>query len=153
MKYKLFLLSQLCTGCYRCVYACSYKHYGVFDPDLSAIRIVEKPVVNVNACRHCHPAPCVQACNFGALKETDLGIILDDKLCNSCKACLAMCPFDALSVTYSGEIFKCDLCGGDPECVKVCPTNALIYEKLPYKNIEYIKHLSKVYEIYRLRRD
>jgi carbon-monoxide dehydrogenase iron sulfur subunit len=153
VKPRLFLLSNQCIGCYRCVYACSYKHYGVYDPNLSAIRIVEKPVLNVNACRHCHPAPCVEACSFGALKETEDGVILDEKLCNSCKACLAVCPFNALTITYTGEFFKCDLCGGDPECVKACPVNAIVYEEPPYKNVEYIKHLSKITEIYGEGRD
>jgi len=56
MKHRL-LLSHLCSGCYRCVYAYSYRHYGVSDPELSAIRIVKKPSINVNTYRHYSPAP------------------------------------------------------------------------------------------------
>lgn len=82
------------------------------------------------------------------MRESEEGVVLDNRLCNSCKACLALCPFDVLTITYTGEIVKYDLCGGDPEYVKTRPTNAIIYEKIPHKDTWYIRRLSRVADIY-----
>ncbi len=146
MKYKLFLIPSLCDGCLACMYACSLRKYGVLDLRRSAIKIIMKPEVSVNVCRHCDPAPCVDACPFNALEVVDGRVVLNEELCNSCKACLSLCPFNAIIPTYGGKFIKCDLCGGDPECVKVCPHNAIVYVKSPHKDYGLVKLKTEVYK-------
>ncbi len=128
-KYVLDVVLGKCTGCLKCVYACSMTKGGVLDPLLSRIdvRFSKGVVVDVNVCRHCNPAPCASVCEFDALKVVDGVVLLDSDKCTTCKACMGVCPFGAIKDSGSGELIKCDLCGGDPTCVKACPTNALIF--------------------------
>jgi Fe-S oxidoreductase len=63
-----------CTGCKTCEMACSFKHYGEFNPSRSFIQILEK--------------------GNGAgflitFKEKDT---LQKTICRGCKACESYCP-------------------------------------------------------------
>jgi Fe-S-cluster-containing hydrogenase component 2 len=129
-RYVLDVVAERCTGCMKCVYACSWVKDGVLDPEHARIKVVSKGgvVLDVTLCRHCKPAPCVEVCEFDALKiEEDGTVVLDEDKCTDCKACRSVCPFGAITDSGGGMLIKCDLCGGDPECVKVCPYNALIF--------------------------
>ena len=128
-KYVLDVILEECTGCLKCVYACSMIKGGVLNPFLSRIevRFSEGIVVDINVCRHCDPAPCASVCEFDALKVVEGVVTLDNDKCTTCKACISVCPFGAIRDSGGGELIKCDLCGGSPACVTVCPTQALIY--------------------------
>ncbi|MCD6195209.1 MAG: 4Fe-4S binding protein, partial [Staphylothermus sp.] len=111
------------------VFACSLARNGVIDERQSMIRIIVDKgiVIDIAVCRHCDPAPCVNVCEFDALRVENGRIILDQSKCTTCKACISVCPFGAIRKSYGGELVKCDLCDGDPACVRVCPTGAIKY--------------------------
>ncbi|WFO74999.1 4Fe-4S dicluster domain-containing protein [Desulfurococcaceae archaeon MEX13E-LK6-19] len=135
VKYILEVIEDKCDACGDCVYACSLAKTGILDYSLSAIRIRTEGGIRVNVvvCRHCHPAPCAEVCEFNAIRidESTGAVVLDRSLCTSCKACLAVCPFGAIIEASNGSLIKCDLCGGDPECVKACSKGALVFVKTP----------------------
>jgi len=128
-KYILDIDVEKCNACMRCVFACSLARNGVIDERQSMIRIIVDKgiVIDIAVCRHCDPAPCVNVCEFDALRVENGRIILDQSKCTTCKACIAVCPFGAIRESYGGELVKCDLCDGDPACVRVCPTGAIKY--------------------------
>jgi len=79
-------------------------------------------------CIQCKKPKCLDACPQGAMTRTkDLGtIVIDESLCNECKACVDACQIGAISFEREDESpLICDLCGGDPSCVKWCPFGAL----------------------------
>jgi len=128
-KYILDIDVEKCNACMRCVFACSLARNGVIDERQSMIRIIvdKGRVIDIAVCRHCDPAPCVNVCEFDALRVEDGRIVLDQSKCTTCKACISVCPFGAIRESYGGELVKCDLCDGDPACVRVCPTGAIKY--------------------------
>ncbi|MHA1594022.1 MAG: 4Fe-4S dicluster domain-containing protein [Candidatus Baldrarchaeia archaeon] len=120
-----------CTGCTSCMIACSYKHYGVLDYNLSNIKISfaeELKRFEAVYCHHCEEPICATVCPVSAIvKDEDTGIVTIDVMkCIGCQLCNVMCP---LSVPWFNEALrvsiKCDLCDGDPECVKFCSSRAL----------------------------
>ncbi len=146
VKYLLHIIPEKCDGCMECVKACSRVKFGVEDSSLSLIRIagVGYGSWDVVVCRHCNPAPCVNVCEFGALRINDLGVVvLDEDLCSTCKACMAACPFEAIIEGPGGRVLKCDLCGGSPECVKACSRGAIIYVKSLDKSLVKAKDVVK----------
>lgn len=128
-EYLLHVLPERCTGCGDCVEACPME-----EP---ALRIPKTPDGwDIVVCRHCNPAPCVDACSFGALWVKEDGtVFLSGEMCTSCKACAAVCPFGAVSLGPTGEMVKCDLCGGEPKCVEACREGALVYGKTVEKSL------------------
>ncbi|ASJ02393.1 hypothetical protein A3L09_03560 [Thermococcus profundus] len=126
-EYLLHVLSEKCTGCGDCVEACPMDEPAIRIPEVSG-------GWDVVVCRHCSPAPCVEACEFGALWVKDDGtVFLARELCTSCKACTAVCPFGAVFLGTTGEMVKCDLCKGKPRCVEACREGALIYDRFTEK--------------------
>ncbi len=141
-KYLLHVLRDRCDGCMKCVYACA-RVKGIQDvPETALLRVTGTDGCwDVIVCRHCSPAPCVDVCEFNALRvdEGTGAVILRRDLCTTCKACMAVCPFEAVFEGPGGATLKCDLCGGDPECVKVCDRGALIYEPVNSRSIRSLK--------------
>jgi len=137
---KIFCNTARCTGCEACVIACAVEHSkskNIFkaikeDPLPRARRSVQvaggKAILSI-ACRHCNPAPCVQACMSGSMFKDDKGETVHDlEKCVGCGMCMMVCPFGAISKQKQIAL-KCDLCperdDGDYACVKACPTKAL----------------------------
>lgn len=122
-----------CIGCRICEYVCSATKHGVFDADLSRIRVVRIEPVTMTAitCRLCADAPCILACPRDALtrSEKDGTILVDTDKCDGCGWCVEACDFGAIVLnpeTRDAEI--CDLCGEEeegPQCVLFCPKEAL----------------------------
>jgi uncharacterized Fe-S center protein len=60
------------------------------------------PVVNGEKCIAC--GICVDKCNFGAIKKTDIAVI-DESKCIGCAGCIAVCPKGAIENTWEGSHF------------------------------------------------
>lgn len=133
--YKVLVFdSGRCTGCERCMLACSYaktKSYGYRDTLIRVFSWRDTGDFVVVGCYHCDPAPCMEACGVDAIYRDPKtnAVLIDQKKCINCKACLYACPYGVITIDRTGRVVKCDLCGGDPACVKVCSYNALRFEE------------------------
>lgn len=93
-------------------------------------------------CMHCHNAPCVNLCPFGAASTQGNGIVrIHPHICMGGAKCKAACPWKIperqsgvgsylnILPNYAGNgvMFKCDRCynriaaGELPACIEVCP--------------------------------
>ena len=140
---------DLCTGCGTCEMACSLKHFGVINREVSRIRIyryllpIPKSVQNV--CCQCSEKEreCQKACPLDppviSYDKEKLHMVVDKERClgSSCAQCQEACPahvprFYPPDADYS---LVCDLCETDgkrkPQCVEVCPNYALEYMAPP----------------------
>ena len=142
-KTKVYFDSRKCLGCHSCEFVCAVEHSKTKDPHKAHLE-EEMPIPRLNvefvegmcltmACRHCDPAPCVEACIAGAMnKDPDTGqVSCNADKCIGCWMCIMVCPFDAV---VPGKTFsiKCDMCHehGSPVCVEACHTRAL-FEATP----------------------
>ncbi len=91
-----------------------------------------------DVCKHCSPAPCLEACPTGALFRTEFDtVVVQADICNGCGYCVPACPFGVVD-TYSGDgkAHKCTLCydrlkgGLEPACAKSCPTDSIQFGEL-----------------------
>jgi formate dehydrogenase iron-sulfur subunit len=162
-SYGFLTDTTLCIGCKACEVACkewnnlpaddlgltgnSYDNTG----ELSAhtwrhVRFVEQGVrsdtqtpfqsgwlMMSDVCKHCHNAPCIDACPTGALFRTEFDtVVVQQDICNGCGYCVPACPFGVVEVSpRDGRAHKCTLCydrlkgGLEPACAKACPTNSI----------------------------
>lgn len=148
---RLFVLSELCTGCKTCEIACSVEH-SLSKTLLGAIlesppphpRLYVEAVTNGHmdtqkitmTCRHCDPSPCIAACIPKAMHRTADDVVTNvggKHACIACGMCVMMCPFGmiARAAAPDGKMMalKCDLCPDRsiPACVEACPTGAIVY--------------------------
>ncbi len=136
-----------CVGCGICQMACSMKHFGVINKELSRIQVrkylLPLPKAVQVTCVQC-PDPereCEKACPVSPAAihfDKDLlhMVVAQDRcLGNECLQCQAACSAEAvISYPQASPIpFVCDLCdtenkgNRDPQCVNVCPTSALYF--------------------------
>ncbi len=142
MLRSLHIDPRKCTGCLQCEMACSFEHFGVFNPAKSVIRVFnfhhEGRFVPYT-CTQCAEAWCLQACPVDAIRanvETGAKEVID-ALCVGCKVCTIACPFGTVNYNQdTGKVMKCDLCGGDPQCVEACPTAAITYVDADWTGLE-----------------
>ncbi len=86
-----------------------------------------------DVCKHCEPAPCLEACPTGALFRTEFDtVVVQQDICNGCGYCVPACPFGVVeSAKEDGKAHKCTLCydrlkgGLEPACAKACPTDSI----------------------------
>ncbi|HLS68526.1 MAG TPA: 4Fe-4S dicluster domain-containing protein [Kiloniellales bacterium] len=86
-----------------------------------------------DVCKHCSPAPCLEACPTGALFRTEFdSVVVQQDICNGCGYCVPACPFGVIDVSEDdGKAHKCTLCydrlraGQEPACAKACPTDSI----------------------------
>lgn len=91
-----------------------------------------------DVCKHCSPAPCLEACPTGALFRTEFDtVVVQQDVCNGCGACVPACPFGVVEVSVDdGKAHKCTLCydrlkgGLEPACAKACPTDSIQFGPL-----------------------
>lgn len=137
---KIYCDIQKCVSCKTCEIACAVEHSrskNIFtvlqESSLPKKRVrvesVAGKVVFIR-CQHCKNAPCIKACESGALsKDEESGAVLEDEeKCVGCWKCVAVCPFGAVVKDIENHIVvKCDLCPEreDFACVATCPTGAL----------------------------
>ncbi len=86
-----------------------------------------------DVCKHCHNAPCLEACPTGAIFKTEFDtVVVQHDICNGCGYCIPACPFGVVDLsTTDGKAHKCTLCydrlkgGLEPACAKSCPTDSI----------------------------
>jgi formate dehydrogenase iron-sulfur subunit len=91
-----------------------------------------------DVCKHCHNAPCLEACPTGALFRTEFDtVVVQQDICNGCGYCVPACPFGVVDIsTLDGKAHKCTLCydrlkgGLEPACAKSCPTDSIQFGEL-----------------------
>jgi formate dehydrogenase iron-sulfur subunit len=92
-----------------------------------------------DVCKHCSPAPCLEACPTGALFRTEFDtVVVQQDICNGCGYCVPACPFGVVDLNLAdGRAHKCTLCydrlkgGLEPACAKACPTDSIHFGELP----------------------
>ncbi len=162
-SYGFFTDTTLCIGCKACEVACkewnnlpadslgltghSYDNTSALSADTwRHVRFVEHSVrddsskpfqsgwlMMSDVCKHCHNAPCVEACPTGALFRTEFDtVVVQQDICNGCGYCVPACPFGVVDIsTLDGKAHKCTLCydrlkgGLEPACAKSCPTDSI----------------------------
>lgn len=109
-----------------------------------------------DVCKHCHNAPCQEACPTGALFRTEFDtVVVQQDICNGCGYCVPACPFGVVDIsTLDGKAHKCTLCydrlkgGLEPACAKSCPTDSIQFgevselQKRARKRVEALHALS-----------
>ncbi len=91
-----------------------------------------------DVCKHCHNAPCLEACPTGALFKTEFDtVVVQQDICNGCGYCVPACPFGVVDLNpLDGKAHKCTLCydrlkgGLEPACAKSCPTDSIMFGEL-----------------------
>lgn len=133
MEKHLLAIPNLCTGCNRCVYACSAVKEGVFMPSKARIKVSNFPLEGYsvpNICFQCPNAECLKACSEKAIFRNERGIVVVDAgQCTGCGECVTACPYGMIEQYASGKAYKCDLCGGSPACVAECHFGALVFKE------------------------
>jgi anaerobic carbon-monoxide dehydrogenase iron sulfur subunit len=135
-----------CVGCGMCMMACSMKHFGVINKELSRIQVrkylLPLPKAVPWSCVQCvveAERECQKACPLKPpaihFDENSLHMVVDTQRCTGqkCLRCMKACSAKAVRIypSVSPKPFVCDLCDihntGDrkPECVNVCPYGAL----------------------------
>jgi formate dehydrogenase iron-sulfur subunit len=184
-SYGFFTDTTLCIGCKACEVACkewnnlpadslgltghSYDNTGALSANSwrhvsfieHAVRDdVAAPVQSgwlmmSDVCKHCHNAPCVEACPTGALFRTEFDtVVVQQDICNGCGYCVPACPFGVVDIsTLDGKAHKCTLCydrlkgGLEPACAKACPTDSIQFgevTELEQRARERVEHLHRI---------
>ena len=147
---------ERCVGCMQCQVACAVAHSEAKQL-VPALFESPRPRSRIhvgagrchegfpNRCRHCDPAPCMQACLPGAITRiADAAtVMINVDTCINCASCAMACPFgviryheDRAAPDGKTVAVKCDNClarqreGGIPACVEACLSAALTFETL-----------------------
>jgi len=139
---EIFVRLDRCLGCHTCELACAVEHSASKNL-FAAIAETPRPRYRLYVeqaeerkvpilCRHCDPAPCLDACMSGAIyRDAARGVVDErDERCVGCWMCIMVCPYGVIGRRREERIaVKCDLCPDQetPVCVTSCPTKALVY--------------------------
>ena len=184
-SYGFFTDTTLCIGCKACEVACkewnnlpaetpcltghSYDNTGALSASTwRHVRFIEQAVrddsqtpfqsgwlMMSDVCKHCHNAPCVEACPTGALFRTEYNtVVVQQDICNGCGYCVAACPFGVVDISQlDGKAHKCTLCydrlkgGLEPACAKACPTDSIQFgeiDELQRRAQQRLEHLHRL---------
>jgi formate dehydrogenase iron-sulfur subunit len=167
-RYGFFTDTTLCIGCKACEVACkewnnlpaetprltgmsydntkalgasTWRHV-TFAEQVGSVTEMEPFQSNwlmmSDVCKHCHNAPCLEACPTGAIFKTEFDtVVVQTDICNGCGYCQPACPFGVVEVSaIDGKAHKCTLCydrlkgGFEPACAKACPTDSIQFGEL-----------------------
>jgi carbon-monoxide dehydrogenase iron sulfur subunit len=151
MEKYLLAIPNRCTGCNRCVYACSAVKEGMFMPSKARLKVTNFPNRGYsvpNVCFQCPRPDCLAACPEKAIFKNERGVVVvDARKCDGCGDCVRACPYGMIEQYGSGKAYKCDLCAGNPACVSECHFGALVFkqaDKIALKlRAAQMKHRSK----------
>ncbi len=145
----------ICNGCHNCQVACKDEHCvndwtpiakpqpdtGQFWNKVINLERGTVPKVQVtyhhSICQHCEDAPCIEACNAGAIYRRPDGIvIIDPEECRGNQLCIEACPYE--NVIYFNDDLniaqKCTFCAHlidrgwtETRCSDACPTGAFTF--------------------------
>ena len=121
-----------------------HVHFIEHIADRDGVRATEMPpfqshwLMMSDVCKHCSPAPCLEACPTGAIFRTEFDtVVVQQDICNGCGYCVPACPFGVVDVSLEdGKAHKCTLCydrlkgGFEPACAKACPTDSIRFGEL-----------------------
>lgn len=132
-----------CIGCHGCSVSCKTEHAVPLGSFRTRVHWIQQPGrVQLDfvplMCNQCTDAPCITACDSGAITRAEDGrVTIDEDVCESGQGCVSACPYDAITVhPQTGKADKCDFCeqrtddGMNPACVDACPTQALVFGDL-----------------------
>ncbi|QZA88203.1 4Fe-4S dicluster domain-containing protein [Salinarchaeum sp. IM2453] len=150
--------SEMCTNCKTCMLTCSSVNEGEASLSKARLQVTEDPHgvgmessrafphdIEVNQCRQCEEAPCVDVCPTNALyADEESGNVrqIEQEKCVGCRQCIEACPVVPTRITWTIDdqvAQKCDLCtkspnwdqeggvDGDQACVEVCPMGCIEY--------------------------
>ncbi len=140
---EIFVHLDRCTGCRSCQLACAVEHSSAKNL-FAAIGETPGPRYRLHVergdsrnvpltCRHCDPAPCLEACIAGAMSRDERGMVVQNEdRCVGCWTCLMVCPYGVVQrKVEEKKAVKCDRCPDRevPACVGACPTSALVYSE------------------------
>jgi Fe-S-cluster-containing hydrogenase component 2 len=134
-----------CVGCGICQMACSMKHFGVINKELSRIQVrkylLPLPKAVQMTCVQCQDTEreCEKACPVKPpaiyFDKKSLHMVVDKDRClgPKCLMCKRACSGNAIRIypSVSPTPFVCDLCDPsnngniEPQCINICPYNAL----------------------------
>ncbi|MDJ0386890.1 4Fe-4S dicluster domain-containing protein [Roseomonas sp. E05] len=108
-----------------------------------------------DVCKHCHNAPCLEACPTGALFRTEFDtVVVQQDICNGCGYCVPACPFGVVDLSeLDGKAHKCTLCydrlkgGLEPACAKSCPTDSIQFGELEELQERAEKRVAQLHEL------
>ena len=184
-SYGFFTDTTLCIGCKACEVACkewnnlpaddigltgdSYDNTGALSAHTwRHVSFIERTVrddsqtpfqsgwlMMSDVCKHCHNAPCLEACPTGALFRTEFDtVVVQQDICNGCGYCVPACPFGVVDISsLDGKAHKCTLCydrlkgGLEPACAKACPTDSIQFGEvadLQQRASERVAHLHRL---------
>lgn len=140
---EIFVNYERCQGCRSCQLACAVAHSrsqslfaAITESPPPRYRLYVEQGLGLKVpltCRHCDPAPCMEACIAGALYRDERGAVRRrEGACVGCWTCLMVCPYGVVGREKERKVaVKCDLCPDReiPACVAACPTQALVYRE------------------------
>lgn len=138
---EIFARLDRCMGCRSCQLACATEHSAgktlfaaATETPRPRYRLYVERAEERNVpltCRHCDPAPCLEACIAGAISRDARGVVVHDAdRCVGCWTCLMVCPYGVIGRKLEQRTaVKCDRCADRevPACVSACPVKALVY--------------------------
>jgi Fe-S-cluster-containing hydrogenase component 2 len=127
---RLIVSAEKCAGCRHCELVCSFEHEGVFNPELSRIRVIKDDTNGLDyplTCRNCNYCPPAQNCPTNSITKVEDGIKVQWQDCIECGSCVKSCTYNAIKLNIECKPLICDTCNKDPECAKRCPTQAISY--------------------------
>ena len=158
--YAMIIDLERCMGCQTCIVACQIEKGDLSGGFNATVRYTEKGTYPVARqyfvplqCNQCQDPLCMAACDSGAIKQLDSGIIFTDwNVCNGSGACVEACPFGMRHmVILEGQVksAKCDFClqrlhqNKEPVCVATCPSRARLFGDLTRPKGEFALYLKK----------
>jgi formate dehydrogenase iron-sulfur subunit len=126
----------------RALSATTWRHVAFIEqmdrPDGEMRDFQGRWLMSSDVCKHCDPAPCLEACPTGALFRTEFDtVVVQQDICNGCGYCVPACPFGVVDLDGTdGKAHKCTLCydrlkgGMEPACSKACPTESIQFGPL-----------------------